>query len=198
MQVRDGGDAEEERTVDAQAGVTDDLLDLAVSLKIVESLAGKAAVDLKTIDKGGDSDQTVGLDILLKLVVGGLVENDGVLGLVLDCRAKDMLVKCCFSVFDFVSPARPTISFVSCGNSAEIVTIAWLVVIAYPCPWTTSSFASCLRLLRAPVRHISISIGVFRLYIGMLGNSPFCRMRWMFKGRGRRPEAAQVRKGSGA
>lgn len=87
MQVRDGGDAEEERTVDAQAGVTDDLLDLAVSLKVVESLAGKAAVDLETIDKGGDSDQTVGLDILLKLVVGGLVENDGVLGLVLDCNS---------------------------------------------------------------------------------------------------------------
>jgi hypothetical protein len=38
---------------------------LPVSLKVVESLAGKAAVDLKTIDKGGDSDQTVGLDILL-------------------------------------------------------------------------------------------------------------------------------------
>mgnify|MGYP006868030678 CR=1 FL=1 len=85
-------DIGEQRTVDAQAGVTDDLLDLAVSLKVVESLAGKAAVDLKTIDKGGDSDQTVGLDILLELVVGGLVENDGVLGLVLDCRAKDMSV----------------------------------------------------------------------------------------------------------
>lgn len=97
MQIRDG-DAEEERTVDAQAGVTDDLLDLAVSLKVVESLAGEAAVDLETIDKGGDSDQTVGLDILLKLVVGGLVENDSVLGLVLDCRAKDMSVRCCFSV----------------------------------------------------------------------------------------------------
>lgn len=92
MQIQDGWDIQEERTVDAHAGVTNDLLDLAVSLKVVESLAGKAAVDLETIDKGGDSDQTVGLDILLKLVVGGLVENDGVLGLVLDCRAKDMLV----------------------------------------------------------------------------------------------------------
>lgn len=92
MKFRDEEDVEEERTVDAHAGVTNDLLDLAVSLKVVESLAGKAAVDLETIDKGGDSDQTVGLDILLELVVGGLVENDGVLGLVLDCRAKDMLV----------------------------------------------------------------------------------------------------------
>ena len=99
----------EERTVDAQAGVTNDLLDLAVSLKVGESLAGKAAVDLETIDKGGDSDQTVGLDILLKLVVGGLVENDGVLGLVLDCRAKDMsvnVVSWCYCVSQLVQRFR--------------------------------------------------------------------------------------------
>ena len=93
--------------------MTDDLLDLAVSLKVVESLAGKAAVDLETIDKGGDGDQTVGLDILLKLVVGGLVENDGVLGLVLDCRAKDMSVKCCFSVFLFRIPSSSNDFFLS-------------------------------------------------------------------------------------
>jgi hypothetical protein len=74
------------RTVDGHAGVTNDLLDLAASLKILESLAGKAAVDLETIDEGGDGDQTVRLNILLQLLVGGLVENDGVLGLVLDCR----------------------------------------------------------------------------------------------------------------
>ena len=65
--------------------MTNDLLDLAVSLKVVQSLAGKAAVDLETIDKGGDGDQTVGLDILVETVGGGLLEDDGVLGLVLDC-----------------------------------------------------------------------------------------------------------------
>ena len=142
--------------------MTNDLLDLAVSLKVVESLAGKAAVDLETIDKGGDSDQTVGLDILLELVVGGLVENDGVLGLVLDCRARDMSVKSCFSDIAYAQLVQRFLSCLVGENSAEIVTIAWLVI-AYPCPWTTSSFASCLRLLRAPVRHISISIGVFRV-----------------------------------
>jgi hypothetical protein len=77
-----------ERTVDAHAGVTNDLLDLTVSLKVVQSLAGKAAVDLETIDEGGDGDQTVRLNILLQLLVGGLVEDDGVLGLVLDCKEK--------------------------------------------------------------------------------------------------------------
>ena len=76
------------RTVDAQAGVTDDLLDLAVSLKVGESLAGKAAVDLETIDQSGDSDQTVGLNILVETLSGLLLEDDGVLGLVLDCISK--------------------------------------------------------------------------------------------------------------
>ena len=76
----------EKRTVDVHAGVADNLLDLAVGLEVSESLAGKAAVDLETVDKGGDGDQTVGLNILLELLGGGLVENDGVLGLVLDCR----------------------------------------------------------------------------------------------------------------
>lgn len=98
--------------------MTDDLLDLAVSLKVVQSLAGKAAVDLETIDKGGDGDQAVRLHILLELLGSVLVENDGVLGLVLDYKAKDMsangvlLLSCIF-------PARPTISGASCGNSAE-------------------------------------------------------------------------------
>lgn len=76
----------EKRTVDVHAGVADNLLDLTVGLEVSESLAGQAAVDLETVDKGGDGDQTVGLNILLELLGGGLVENDGVLGLVLDCR----------------------------------------------------------------------------------------------------------------
>jgi len=66
--------------------VSDNLLDLASLLEVGEGLAGERAVDLQSVDKDGDSHETVGLDILLETVVGGLVENDGVLGLVLDCR----------------------------------------------------------------------------------------------------------------
>ena len=76
------------RTVDAQLGVTDNLLDGTLLLEIGEGPAGERAVDLETIDEGGDSDQAVGLDILVELVRGLLVEDDSVLGLVLDCCAR--------------------------------------------------------------------------------------------------------------
>ena len=75
-------------TVDGALGVTNNLLDLAVLLKVGEGLAGERAVDLQTVDEGGDGDQTVGLNLFLKTVRGGLVEDDGVLGLVLDCARK--------------------------------------------------------------------------------------------------------------
>lgn len=74
-----------ERTVDGALGVSDNLLDLTLLLEVGKGLPGEGTVDLQTVDKGGDGDEAVGLDILLKLVVGGLVEDDGVLGLVLDC-----------------------------------------------------------------------------------------------------------------
>lgn len=72
-------------TVDAELGVTDNLLDLTVGLEVGKRFPCERAVDLQAIDEGGNGDEAVGLDILLELVVGGLVENDGVLGLVLDC-----------------------------------------------------------------------------------------------------------------
>lgn len=76
------------RTVDVQAAVANNLLDLTVGLEVGEGLAGKAAVDLETVDEGGDGDQTVGLNILVELLGSGLVEDDGVLGLVLDYTEK--------------------------------------------------------------------------------------------------------------
>lgn len=63
----------------------DDGADLALLLEVVQALAGQGTVDLEPVDKGGDGDETVGLDVLVQLVRGGLVEDDGVLGLVLDC-----------------------------------------------------------------------------------------------------------------
>lgn len=63
----------------------DDGLDLSLLLEVLEALAGQGAVDLKSVDEGGDGDETVGLDVLVQLVGSGLVEDDGVLRLVLDC-----------------------------------------------------------------------------------------------------------------
>jgi hypothetical protein len=65
--------------------VTDDLLDLAVRLEVLECLPCEGSVDLQAIDEGRNGDEAVGLDILLEPVVDLLVENNGVLGLVLDC-----------------------------------------------------------------------------------------------------------------
>lgn len=65
--------------------MANDLLDLSLLLEVGKSLAGQAAVDLETIDEGGDGHQAVGLDILVELLKGGLLEDNGVLGLVLDC-----------------------------------------------------------------------------------------------------------------
>lgn len=73
------------RTVDVQLGVADNLLDLALLLEVLKSLTGEGAVDLKTVDKGGDGNETVGLDVLVETLSDGLLEDNGVLGLVLDC-----------------------------------------------------------------------------------------------------------------
>jgi hypothetical protein len=76
-----------QHTVDVQLRVTNDLLDLAVLLEVLERFPCKRTVNLQAIDEGSNCDEAVGLDILLELVVGLLVEDDGVLGLVLDCAA---------------------------------------------------------------------------------------------------------------
>ena len=77
-----------ERAVDVDVVVAEDLLDLTLLLEISKSLAGQATVDLQTVDKGGDSDETVGLDILVELLGGRLLKDDGVLGLVLNYSSK--------------------------------------------------------------------------------------------------------------
>ncbi len=65
----------------------DNLLDDALLLQVGQASAGNGTVDLHSVDQDRDGDQAVGLDIFVKLVRGGLVEEDGVLGLVLDYNA---------------------------------------------------------------------------------------------------------------
>lgn len=77
-----------ERTVDVAGVVTDNLLDGALGFEIVQGLAGERAVDLQAVDEDGDGDQAVGLDILVETLLEGLVEDDGVDGLVLDYSRK--------------------------------------------------------------------------------------------------------------
>ena len=78
----------EKRTVDGAFAVCDHLLDLSLLLQVGERFSGEGTVDLQTIDEDCDGNETVGLDILLESVGSGLVKDDGVLCLVLDCREK--------------------------------------------------------------------------------------------------------------
>jgi hypothetical protein len=80
------------RTVDLHLAVSDDGLDDTPLLEVSDALAGERAVDLETIDESGNSDEAVGLDVLVELLRGGLVEQDGVLGLVLDLALRPLLL----------------------------------------------------------------------------------------------------------
>lgn len=72
------------RTVDCTLRVPDNLLDHSPCLQVGQRPAGERSVDLQPIDQNSDGDETVSLDILVELVRGGLVEDDGVVGLVLN------------------------------------------------------------------------------------------------------------------
>lgn len=127
--------------------MTDNLLDLALSLEVLEGFPGERAVDLETVDEGGNSDQAVRLDILVELVGDVLVEDDSVLGLVLDYKSiSTALVHICICISSRVSGGDLAAALVVRGERGAAVRVS----VTYPCPWTTSSSASCLRLLREP------------------------------------------------
>ena len=70
------------------------LLNLPLLLQIIQRLPRQTAIDLQTIDERGDGDQAVRLDIFIEFVGGGFVEDDGVVGLVLDCLMEKKGDKC--------------------------------------------------------------------------------------------------------
>lgn len=80
------------RTVDLHLAMSDDRLDHALLLELLDGLASERAVDLHSVDQDGNGDEAVGLDILVQLLSGGLVEQDGVLGLVLDLALGPLLL----------------------------------------------------------------------------------------------------------
>lgn len=79
-------------TVDLHLAVRGDGLDHALLLEVEEALASQGAVDLHAVDENGDGDEAVGLDILVELLGGGLVQDDGVLSLVLDLALRPLLL----------------------------------------------------------------------------------------------------------
>lgn len=79
-------------TVDLHLAMSDDRLDHALLLEVADALAGEGAVDLHSVDQDGNGDEAVGLNILVELVGDVLVEQDGVLGLVLDLALGPLLL----------------------------------------------------------------------------------------------------------
>ncbi len=61
-----------------------DLLNLPLLLQIVQGLPRQTSVDLQSIDQRRHRDEPVGLHVLVEFVTGGFVEDDGVVGFVLD------------------------------------------------------------------------------------------------------------------
>ena len=61
-----------------------DPLDLALLLQVPDSYPCQTPVDLQPLDEDRLADETEGGDLLQDTVVGRLVEDDGVLRLVLD------------------------------------------------------------------------------------------------------------------
>lgn len=79
-------------TVDLHLAVCGDRLDHALLLEVTDALASQRTVDLHAVDENGDGNEAVRLDILVELIGGALVENDGVLGLILDLALRPLLL----------------------------------------------------------------------------------------------------------
>jgi hypothetical protein len=94
--------------------VTDNLLDLALLLEVSKSLAGQAAVDLQTIDESGDGDEAVRLNVLVKTLSYTLLEDNGVLGLVLNCCRKKKKPR------QFIAPLALIVSIPTTPLSTQI------------------------------------------------------------------------------
>lgn len=82
----------ESHTVNLHLAVCGDGLNQALLLEVGDALAGERPVDLHAVDENSDGNQAVGLDILEELLRGALVEDDGVLGLVLDLALRPLLL----------------------------------------------------------------------------------------------------------
>ena len=66
--------------------------DQTLRLHLIQQAAGQGAVDAMTVNHHTNGDQFVSRDFLHDLVVGGLVNDDGVLGLLLGLSLRPLLL----------------------------------------------------------------------------------------------------------
>jgi hypothetical protein len=79
-------------TVDNLSVVDGKGLDKALSSEFLKSDTGERAVQLETIDQDGLTDELVGRHFLEETFIGRLVQNDHVVGLVLDLLGGPLLL----------------------------------------------------------------------------------------------------------
>lgn len=72
-------------------------LDQAILLQMPDSDTGQRAIDFQTLDEDALADEFEGGDFLHDTVKGGLVEADGVLGLILDLALGPLLLLGCLT-----------------------------------------------------------------------------------------------------
>lgn len=72
-------------------------LDQPFLLQVTDGDTGKTAVDFEPLNEDTLADETEGRHFLKNTVVGGLVKNNGVLGLVLDFSLGPLLLLCGFT-----------------------------------------------------------------------------------------------------
>lgn len=60
------------------------LLDLSLLFQIVQRLPRKTTINLKSVDKGGNRDEPIRLNIFVEFVGSGFIKDNCVIGLVLN------------------------------------------------------------------------------------------------------------------
>jgi len=91
--------------------VPDNLLDLPLLLQIIQRLSCKTAIDLKSVDQGCNGDEAVGLDIFVELIGGGFIEDDCMIGLILDWREWSRQLTASIERMQREDISRPTFAF---------------------------------------------------------------------------------------
>ena len=86
------------RTVDQLRGVVDDRFDLTILLQVADSNTGQASVDFQALNEDALADELEGGNLLDDALIQGLVEDDGVLGLILDLSLRPLLFLCGLSL----------------------------------------------------------------------------------------------------
>lgn len=78
--------------VDGLSGVSGNLTDETLGHELVDGTAGERAVDLQTLGNDRGGDQLVGGDFLEELLIGGLIEEDQVVQLLLRLSLRPLLL----------------------------------------------------------------------------------------------------------